>query len=119
MTRLLLPLAILAPLVLLIAAAAFFGALEAPESEDAPFVGTTLRWRNGTVGTADYSAHPGRYANRVEWEGAGGERRVLVELGDFIPRLEVTEDDELVVRWMVPGDGGDWRTEERTLQRLP
>ena len=58
--------------------------------------GDRVRWAGGTVGVYDYCSFPGTYDNQIEWKSpAGAPVRVLMEVGDSVPRLLVLGDGRL------------------------
>ena len=75
-----------------------------PPGEGVRF-GKTLNWRNGTIGIYDYCTYPGSYDNQVEWHGSDGHWKVLLEVGDSIPDLQLLPNDQLRVKYYSSNSG--------------
>jgi hypothetical protein len=73
--------------------------------------GDSLTWQDGTVAIVDYCQHPGSYDVQIEWIGPQGDRKILLKVGDSVPKLSVTtagdlqaifcrESDKVPVAWI-------------------
>ena len=64
-----------------------------------PYYGMA-KWRNGTVGFADYGTYPGTNHLRAQWQGNGNDVKSLLDIGDYDgPTLSVLPDNRLEIRY--------------------
>lgn len=76
-----------------------------------PVLMQTFQWQGGEVKVYDYCLHPGSYDCQVEWFGPNKAFVVLVNAGDYRPRITISNGRlRIVYRVRHVNDESTWRT---------